>query len=128
MSEEIKALKKTNEKITTEINKFKVDKYTKLLNKTVEIVSKFRDLNDVQKLRLKEHYLTSKMSELALEEIGKKAEYQVLSKMSELKETTKPSDHLAPAEQEKDFSKMSKDDQLDNLAEINAKAKGFVKE
>ena len=133
MSKQMEDLEKSNKGLSVdktdmskEISKFKADKYTKTLNKTVELVSKFRGLNDDQRLRLKEHYLTSKMSESALEEIGRKTEYQVLSKMSEPKETTKPSEYLEPAEQEKDFSKMSKDAQLDELAEINAKKKGFV--
>lgn len=128
MSKRIKALETDNLKKTKELSKFRADSYTKTLNKTVDIVSKFRELNDEQTLRLKEHYLTSKMSETALDEIGSKTEYQLMSKMAvEPRSTTKPTEHLAPAEKgPEDFSKMSKNDQLDALAEINAKKQGFV--
>ncbi len=127
MSQKIKKLEGQNEEISKNLSKFKADSFAKTLNKTVELVSKFRGLNEEQSLRLKEHYLTSKMSESALGEIGRKTGYQMMSKMAtEPEGTTKPTEHLAPVDEEKDFSKMSKPDQLDKLAEINAKTRGYV--
>ena len=125
--EEITHLKKDNEKLNEKISKFEEKKYTKLLNATVEKVSKFKKLNEIDTLALKEKYLTSKMSETALDEIGRVTDNQMFSKLEVPKETTKPSEMLGPVEpEEKSFSKLSKKDQLEVLAGINAKNKGFV--
>lgn len=127
MSKELSEIKKEKDQLSKEMSKFKEDSYMKTLNKTLETVSKFRGLDKDQKLRLKEHYLTSKMSEDALEEIGKKTEYQMMSKMAyEPKETTKPTEYLDPAVEKEDISKMSAKDQLDRLADLHAKKGGFV--
>ena len=50
----------------------------------------------------------------------------MFSKLSEPKETTKSSEMLEPAEKEKEVSKMSNEDKLDFLANLQAKQRGFV--
>ncbi len=121
-------LKKEQEKkvkeLNQEISKFKEVSHTKLAKSTAEKVSKFKHLAPHQKVELEQRY--SKMSDSALEELGRITEDQMFSKLEEPKETTKPSELLEPAEQEQDFSKMSKEEQLDELAKIQAKARGFV--
>lgn len=123
---EIDSLKGQNSDLTKQISKFQVESYNKLLDSTVEKISKFKKLNDVEKLNLKGHYLESKMSVSALEEVGRVTDEKMFSKLGEPKVMTKPSEMLEPANEEKDFSKMSKEDKLDELAKIQAKARGFV--
>lgn len=124
----IDELETNNKKLTQQISKFKKDNYSKVLNGTVEKISKFRKLNSEEKLSLKKEYLESKMSESALEEIGRVTDEKMFSKLGESKPTTKPTEQLTPAKDEKDFSKMSKEEKLDALANVNAKQKGFVTE
>ena len=123
---EIDNLKEQNGDYTKQLSKFKQDSYSKLLNSTVEKISKFKGLKDEEKLNLKKHYLESKMSEPALEELGRITDEKMFSKLGEPKIVTKPSEQLEPANKEKDFSKMSSEEKLDMLSKYQAKARGFV--
>ena len=123
-----KELEKQNNELSKQISKFKKDEYSKVLNATVDKVSKFKQLNSEESLNLKKTYLESKMSESALVEIGRVTDDKMLSKLGEPKPTTKPSSQLEPAKAETEYSKMSKEDKLDALADTNAKRAGFVPE
>lgn len=124
---ELKTTKEVSKSLTEQLSKFEKTKYEKILNDTVQKISKFKGLNSEQTLGLKKHYLESKMSETALEEIGRETDEQIMSKLDEPKPTTKPTEMLGPAETEsKEFSKMSKEEQLDTLANMQARDRGFV--
>lgn len=127
LQEEIKILNSEKENLNSEISKFKEESYNKLLDSTVNKVSKFKSLTDEEKLNLKQEYLTSKMSESALEEIGRITDKQMFSKLEEPKQTTIPSEHLEHSNNKtEEFSKMSNNDKLDYLANVQAKKRGFV--
>lgn len=115
-----------NKELKQKLSKFEKEGYDKVFNSTLEKVSKFKKLSEQDKLSLRKHWLESKMSATALEELGRMTEDQMLSKLEEPKVTTKPSNMLEPAEKEKDFSKMSNEDKLDALANLQAKQRGFV--
>ena len=115
---------KTIKNLSGEISKFKETTHEKLVKSTAEKISKFKNLPPHRKVELEERY--SKMSDSALEELGRITENQMFSKLEEPKEITKPSELLEPAEQEQDFSKMSKEEKLDSLATLQAKQKGFI--
>lgn len=117
------------------VSKFEQQDYDTLLDRTVEKISKFQNLCHDASLKLRAHYVTSNMSKTALEELGRIADTQMISKLGELKPTTKPTEMLgvnepakASADDGKDFSKMSKDEKLDALANLQAKQKGFITE
>ena len=126
MSKGADALKADNTKLTEEISKFKKEGFSNLVKKTAEKISKFKNLAPHETIKLEHEY--SKMSEPALEEIGRITESEMFSKLEEPKPTTKSTELLKPAlaAEEKPFSKMSKEEQLDKVAKENAKAKGFV--
>jgi len=129
LQDELVAVKKEKDSLENDISKFKEEKHIQLIDAAVRKVSKFKGLGKTEELKLKEHYLTSKMSDTALEEVGRTIDESMFSKMSEPRPTTLPSAHLSPAnvnEDEPEFSKLSKDDQLDVLAKTNAKLQGFV--
>jgi len=117
--DKVKVLEGDNKKLGQEISKFKQEVKEKLVAETASKISKFKNLSKHEEVILKQKY--SKMSESALREIGRITEDQMLSKLEEPKTTTKPSDHLEPVEktsqEEEDFSKMSKDEKLDYLAD-----------
>lgn len=124
-------LEKEKKEMKTKLSKFESESYEKILNSTVEKISKFRGLNEDQTLALRKRYLESKMSGTALEEVGRVTDDKMFSKLAEPKETTKPSEMLDPVEDEgPDFSKMSekekKDYQLNQIADGQARARGFV--
>ena len=129
---ELKKLNKEKEELTQKISKFKKESYEQILNSTVDKISKFRHLDETQKLALKQRYLESKMSETALEEVGRVTDDQMFSKLAEPKETTQPSEMLDPVDVDEgpDFSKMSEKEikahKLDELAELQARQRGFV--
>ena len=62
----------------------------------------------------------------ALDKIGRETDEQMFSKLEEPKETTIPTELLQPDGEEQPVSKMSKEEQLDILAERNARKKGYV--
>lgn len=128
--ERIGALETTTEELNSEMSKFKQDNYHKLVDSTVDKVSKFQNLSEKETLALKQHYLESKMSEVALEELGCTIDGQIMSKMQEPKPTTKPTEYLEPAETQpkREYSKMSDAEKMDVLASMNAKKGGFVTE
>jgi len=121
-------LKKQNKSLSEEISKFKQEEKTKLLNDTVERVSKFQGLSTADALNLKKQYLESNMSEGALREIARVAEKQVLSKLSDAKVVTQQSGLLNPvgSSEESEVSKMSNEEKLDLIAKAQAKARGYV--
>jgi len=119
-------LSKESKSLSEKVSKFEKDSYEKLLNNTVDKISKFKRMSKEESLSLKQRYLVSKMSVSALEELGRITDDQMLSKLEEPKQTTKPSQMLEPAEENEEYSKMSKEAKLDALAKIQAKEKGFV--
>lgn len=124
---ELKLLKEQNAKLTTEFSKFKDESRTRLIDMTIEKISKFKGLNSKETWDLKKKYLESKMSDAALVTEGRKVDIEMISKLQEPKATTRPSEMLEPAEETKQsYSKMSGEDKLDVLAKLNAKQKGFV--
>ena len=125
---ENKELFNENKDLKQQLSKFEKESYNKMFNSTLEKVSKFKRLSEADKLNLSKHWLESKMSVTALEELGRMTEDQMLSKLEEPKVRTKPSEMLEPAKQEEDFSKMSNEDKLDALANLQAKQRGFVLE
>jgi len=126
--EELKKVMAENAVLKKEISKFKQGSYTKLLKDTVTKVSKFRNLTLQEREALEKQYVISKMSESALIEIGRITDKDEISKLSEPKETTKPTNQLDPVEErQKEFSKLSQDEQLEVLANANAKKKGFIR-
>lgn len=126
MESKLTDLTSGNKTLQEEISKFKKDSFDKMLTSTVEKVSKFKGLSAGQSAKLKEDYMVSKMSESALEELGRKTENEMFSKLGEPQATTKPTELLTPGERETNVSKMSSEDKLDALANLNAELRGFV--
>jgi len=127
--EEIKSLKKEKEQLTEQVSKFKQETYDKILNETVEKVSKFKNLSESDSQQLKKDYLEKGMSVSALEEIGRMVGNQEVSKWSDPKPTTQPTElvnETESQEQSQEVSKLSASEKLDQLAKLNAKANGFV--
>ena len=125
MGKRLEKLESETSNLTKEISKFKQGKHDGLVKQTAEMISKFKNLDPHEKIRLEHEY--SKMSDSALVEIGRITESEMFSKLEEPKPTTQPSEMLKPSnEEEKPFSKMSKEEQLDALASSNAKERGFV--
>ena len=132
LQEDNEMLTDNNEKYARQFSKFEEEQYNHKLNDVVNKVSKFKRLNETQKLTLKKQYIESKMSDTALEEIGRMADDKMFSKLqTEPKVMTQPSQMLDGAEQPTeatptDYSKMSQEEQLEALANLNAKHNGFV--
>jgi cation transport regulator len=123
-----KSLEEANKTISTELSKFKEDSFHRTLNDTLAKVSKFKNLNTTDALNLKKTWLESKMSETAIAEIGRNTDVQIMSKLSEPKETTKSSVMLDPVNGAAvEFSKLSADDKLEVLAQMNAKRRGGLR-
>jgi outer membrane biosynthesis protein TonB len=131
MQEQLAALESEKTSLNEQVSKFKQETFTKILNETVEKVSKFRNLSHEETQKLKDHYVMSKLSESALVELGRMTEGTGTSKFEELKVTTTPSEFLQETEKtteelDNEYSKMSSSDKLDALANLNAKINGFV--
>jgi len=104
------------------------DEYDSSLKTAVESYAKFNKLtvSDTKVLDQKQKWITSKMSKVALVEIGEAYNVQVISKLNkEQKVETISSANINNIEESKEFSKLSADEQLDIIAERVAKAANF---
>lgn len=117
-----------------EISKFKEAEelkkkaqHDKSLDKAAKAYSKFKGLSEdaAEVLDKKKEWMTSKMSDVALEEIGNAYEMQSVSKMSSTtKAETKPSSQLESKAPEQ-TSKMSNEEKLAAIANRAAKKQGW---